>query len=440
MSMNQKPVLDWKDRIIEVKRMRIADIAGHKSNPKKHPKNQADAMTGLLNEVGKADVLKAFYSEAHGGKLTLWDGHLRQGLDPDQEWWVAITDLDDSEAILMLAAFDPIAALAQADAPKLAALLAEVQTSDDAIKKMLADMAASAGLNKKTPGADTMAQPEIADELRSKWGTDPGQVWAMGPHRIICGDCTDPAVISRLMQGDKANLLFTSPPYWIGKDYETQRSEKEIDGFIEACVKAWADAVSVDYGRIVINTGSAAIHRVEKRRSVEVLPLIDKWQHQLKQKGWLARHWRIWAKSGDFPASISPKTDVVDQHWEHLVTFDSEFSFLGTWWAPDGEQRGQEKIATAWAQQGVWSDIQGQRSSAGTHIAAFPLELPLRNVMLYTQPGEIVLDPFLGSGTTLISCDNMNRHCRGAEIDPGYLAVTLERYLEHTDQTAERVE
>lgn len=158
VGMAAKP-LDWKDRIVEIKRMRIADISGHKSNPKKHPKNQADAMTGLLNDVGKADVLKAFYSEEHGGKLTLWDGHLRQGLDPNQEWWVAITDLNDAEAKLMLVAFDPIAHLAQTDAAALEALLHDVQTGDAALQQMLADMAEEAGLYKKTVGQDT--EPQI---------------------------------------------------------------------------------------------------------------------------------------------------------------------------------------------------------------------------------------------------------------------------------------
>jgi DNA modification methylase len=282
---------------------------------------------------------------------------------------------------------------------------------------------------------DTEPQIDKAQELLAKWQVKPGQVWQLGKHKIICGDCTDLATVEKLMAGEKANLLFTSPPYWIGKNYETQNSEKEIDYFIEKCIKTWTDFITVDYGRICINTGSAAIHRIEKNRKVEVLPLIDKWQFQLKQRGWLARHWRIWAKSGDFPATISAKADVVDQHWEHIVTFDNEFSFLGTWWAPSGFQRGQEKIGTKWAQQGVWTDIHGQKSGEGSHIAAFPLELPLRNIMLYSQDGEITIDPFIGSGTTLIACENLNRQCRGIEIAPEYIAVTLQRWQDHTGKT-----
>lgn len=135
---------DWRDRIVEVKRMKVRDILAHERNPKKHPKPQADAMRGMLNEVGKADVLRAYYDEA--GKLKLWDGHLRQGLDPDQEWWIAITDLTEDEARLMLVAFDPIAALAERDADLLAGLLHDVNVGDAALQQMLTDMAEDAGI------------------------------------------------------------------------------------------------------------------------------------------------------------------------------------------------------------------------------------------------------------------------------------------------------
>lgn len=139
MNGKQKSSLDWRDRITEFKRMRISEISGHKRNPKRHPKNQADAMTGLLNEVGKADVLKAYYNAE--GKLTLWDGHLRQGLDPNQEWWIAITDLNDDEANKMLVMFDPIAAMAEYESQQLDSLLRDVNSGDEALQAMLAGLA-----------------------------------------------------------------------------------------------------------------------------------------------------------------------------------------------------------------------------------------------------------------------------------------------------------
>lgn len=286
---------------------------------------------------------------------------------------------------------------------------------------------------------DVEPQIDKAEELRVKWGVESGQLWQLGEHRLVCGDCTDKAVVERVMGGERASLLFTSPPYWVGMDYETQKSEQEIDDFIHACSRTFTEFVSVDNGRIVINTGTAAIHRIEKKRKVEVLPLIFKWQMELRQSGWLARHYRIWAKSGGFAGGVvSPKVDAVDQHWETITTFSAETEeqqYVGTYRCPAGLQRGQEKIGEKWAQQGIWTDIQGDKSANGTHIAAFPLELPERNIRLYSKDCETVFEPFSGSGTTLIACERLGRKCRAVEISPAYCAVTLDRFYRMTNIT-----
>ena len=283
---------------------------------------------------------------------------------------------------------------------------------------------------------DVEPQIDKAEELRVKWGVETGQLWQLGDHRLICGDCTDKAVVERVMGGERASLLFTSPPYWVGMDYETQKSEQEIDDFIHACSRTFTEFVLVDNGRIVINTGTAAIHRIEKKRKVEVLPLIFKWQMELRQSGWLARHYRIWAKSGGFAGGVvSPKVDAVDQHWETITTFSAETEeqqYVGTYWCPAGLQRGQEKIGEKWAQQGIWTDIQGDKSANGTHIAAFPLELPERNIRLYSKDCETVFEPFSGSGTTLIACERLGRKCRAVEISPAYVAVAIQRWVDVT--------
>ena len=201
----------------------------------------------------------------------------------------------------------------------------------------------------------------------------------------MCCDSTDSDSVAKLMNGEKAELCFTSPPYWVGKDYEYQNTEKEIDEFITNIANVICLNTNVDFGRIVINTGTASINRIDKKRKVEILPLIDKWQKSLKQHGWLMRHLRIWAKRGQLPASISPKTDVIDQHNEYIAEFENEFNQIPTFWNNAGEQRGQERIGTKWAQQGLWDDVNGEMSAGGKHIAAFPVEIPSRNIQLYTK-------------------------------------------------------
>ena len=105
----------WRERVQKIERVRVGDILANGRNAKKHPKKQTDAVTQSLDSIGKAATLMAYYSERNGGNLTLWDGHARQGLNQDELWWVAITDLTDAEADQMRLTFDPRAAMAEWD-------------------------------------------------------------------------------------------------------------------------------------------------------------------------------------------------------------------------------------------------------------------------------------------------------------------------------------
>lgn len=424
--MTKRIPITWTDCTVH-----LGDLKPWSDNPKTTSKKDARKLIESLDELGQ------FQNVSIGPDNEVFDGHQRlsawltiYGAGFEVAARRASRPLTDEERRMIAIYSRQIGAwdwdkLANWDGEQLVSWGMDGDLLQD-WKRDIAGLSALVESTKEPPPDDPGDQTSRADELQEKWQVKTGDLWVIGDHRLVCGDCTDRAVVERVMGGEKARLVFTSPPYWVGMAYETQKSEEEIDRFIHDCVACWTEFVGVDFGRICINTGSAAIHRIEKKRRVEVLPLIDKWQAELKQRGWLARHWRIWAKGGDFPASISARADVVDQHWENIVTFDNDFSFLGTWWSPAGEQSGQEKIGTPWAQQGVWSDIQGERGSNG-HIAAFPIELPKRNIMLYSESGQTVFEPFAGSGTTIVACEQLHRKARAVEISPAYCSVILER-------------
>jgi hypothetical protein len=126
--------------------MRVGDVEAHPLNPKIHPASQLDPLRGLLETVGKLDDLKAYYSERNGGKLTFFDGHGRQSLDPSAEWDIDIYNLTDAEADLVLATFDPIAYQAEQSRVKLEALLNEVSTGSASLQRMLSEMAEKVGI------------------------------------------------------------------------------------------------------------------------------------------------------------------------------------------------------------------------------------------------------------------------------------------------------
>lgn len=127
-----------RDRIIGLERVRAGDLIPNSKNWRTHPTAQRDALKGILAEVGYVDALLA--RRASEGGLELIDGHLRAETTPDMEVPVLIVDLDDAEAAKVLATFDPLAALADADAAKLDAILREVDTGSEAVQNMLAQL------------------------------------------------------------------------------------------------------------------------------------------------------------------------------------------------------------------------------------------------------------------------------------------------------------
>lgn len=133
-----------RDRVRELRRVRAGDLTPNPKNWRTHPKAQADALRGILAEVGYADALLA--RELEDGSLILVDGHLRAETTPDQEVPVLVLDIDEAEADKLLLSLDPLAALAETNAVALDALLREVDTGSEGLQQMYADLAADARL------------------------------------------------------------------------------------------------------------------------------------------------------------------------------------------------------------------------------------------------------------------------------------------------------
>src|SRR6185437_6677407 len=133
-----------RNRNVGVRRVAAASLVPHPLNWRGHPKAQQDALRGVLSEVGFVGTLLAY--ELADGRLQLIDGHLRQETMPGEEVDVMVVDLTPEEAAKVLATHDPLAAMAEASKDKLDALLREVQTGDEALAKMLGDLATGAGI------------------------------------------------------------------------------------------------------------------------------------------------------------------------------------------------------------------------------------------------------------------------------------------------------
>ncbi len=205
-----------RDRIVELRRVRAGELRPNPRNWRRHPKRQREALRALLSEVGFADAILA--RELEDDSLEIVDGHLRQSMDPQAIVPVLILDVDQDEADKLLATLDPLAAMAIADPEPLRALLESVETSSEDVRHLLAGLATAADVHARLGLVDPDEIPEPS-EPRAK----PGDVFALGEHRLACGDARDPALLGRLMGKERAQLLLTDPPYGVGYSGKTPR-------------------------------------------------------------------------------------------------------------------------------------------------------------------------------------------------------------------------
>jgi DNA modification methylase len=268
----------------------------------------------------------------------------------------------------------------------------------------------------ETPAEVADAEPQIdrADELRQKWGVSSGQLWALGDHRLICGDCTDAGVVARVMAGERADAIVTDPPYgihyrsnqpaWDGTQRRTQR-EFGSDDFDATWIAVWADVLADDAPVYVFTRW-------------DVLPL---WKVALEDAGLKIKQRLIWDKShftmGDLDYYGSQTEDIL---------FCIKGKPVLHW-----EQRRGNVIKT--------SSITYAPEGRTEHATQKPLAVIEPLVQDCAASGEIVSDPFSGSGTTLIACESLSRRCRAVEISPAYVAIALQRWHDATGKTPQLI-
>jgi hypothetical protein len=286
--------------------------------------------------------------------------------------------------------------LAEQDAETLADLWTPVELSDLS--------AAWAAEHDEAPAEDPGAQNDKADELQAKWRVVPGDLWQLGAHRLICGDCTDAAVVARVMGGEKAGAVVTDPPYGQNQKGVTNDAPEQLQSIIDGAVANLPieNAVVVAFSSprtfpTWLDAIRAAGHRFER-----MLWLYKAAQETFPWRGWLLKSEAILAST----VGVGQWQDV--HPYSHDCYYKSEVSGE---LAPD----------------------------SGWHGSVKPFDVVQDLMSRVSASGAIVFDGFLGSGTTLIACERLGRRCRAVEIEPKYIAVALERWSTMTGQTPIRL-
>lgn len=253
---------------------------------------------------------------------------------------------------------------------------------------------------------DPDAIPEDVDPV-----CKPGDIWRLGGHRIMCGDSTKIGDVEKLMSGEKADMVFTDPPY--GVDYEGKTKDKlkiKNDSGDETSLLAIISS-SFDNTDLAIREGAYCF------ATVPAGPLHILFADDWKRRGWL-RQIMVWVKD-------SMVLGHSEYHYQH------EPILFG--WKPGGERlKNTDRTKTT-----VWSFDRPKASRE--HPTMKPVEMWAYGITQHTNPKDGVYDPFCGSGTTVISCEKTGRRCFGMEIDPHYCDVIIKRWEDFTGNKAEKL-
>jgi hypothetical protein len=378
-----------RDRIRELRRVSASELRPNPKNWRTHPQAQADALKGVLAEVGIADAVLA--RELEDGSLMLLDGHLRVETMGDQILPVLVLDVDEAEGDKVLATLDPLAAMAESDAAKLDAILREVDTGSPELQQMLSDLAEDAGLYQDE------AQEIVEDEVLEPPAdpiTKPGDLWVLGEHRLLCGDSTKAEDVERLMAGAKADLCLTDPPYGLGDTTSDKNNYNEYDDT-----------------------------RINLIKTI----------------------------SGFFPLAKSVAKCVVFTPGNGNTSLYESPTWTMAWFTPAGVGRGPWGFCCwqpilCYGKDPKLAKGKGCHPDALTHTEASeklghpctkPIKLWCWLMERTSEKGETIYEPFGGSGTTLIAAEQLGRKCYGMEISPAYCDVIVKRWETLTGKKAE---
>jgi DNA modification methylase len=291
---------------------------------------------------------------------------------------------------------------------------------------------------------------EVIPEVPTKPISRLGDLWILDRHRVLCGSSMDSEDVRRLLNGEKINVVFTSPPYASQRKYDPTSGFRPVppDQYVE-----WFSPVPENIATHLAEDGSYFLnikeHCEDGQRHLYVKDLTIA---HVRLWSWLFVDEFVWRKSG-LPGKWNNR---FRNQWEpifhfsrsgrikifhHAVSYESDGVFVTSSEAKKNitgftHPPKYQLDRTGYALPGNVIECGEEHSQTLDHSAAFPVTLPEFFIKAFSSSDDVVFDPFLGSGTVIIAAEKNGRRGTGIEISPGYIDVVVRRWQSFTGKAA----
>ena len=388
---------------VNIKAVKVAELKAYENNPRKN-KKAVEAVAKSIDTFGfKVPII----IDKDGVIIA---GHTRKAaaeeLGLEVVPCIIADDLTPEQAAAFRLADNKTAELSEWDDDKLAEEIKALRDFAVDLSEFGFDLSEfeERAEVEKVEDEEEEQEEEIVPRMKA------GEVWQLGRHRLMCGDSTDKADVLKLLNGARADMVFTDPPYGVnvegGKNNNTiagDLTQTAIPFSFEICT----EVATKENARFYFCGGEANIGLYFK--------LFERYLRQMPKL-------LVWVKENQVLSHNN-------YHKQYELIFFGYKKGGGNLWFSSREMQDASD---------VWN-VSRDPSKTYVHPTQKPVELPARAIRNSSKKGDIVFEPFSGSGSTMLTCEQLERTCYAMEIDPVYCEATLRRWERLTGEKAEKV-
>ena len=394
-----------------IKQFKLSELKPAEYNPRVISK---DALAGLTNSIERFGCVEPIVVNIRRGKNTIIGGHQRywalKRLRIKEVICVTVDCSKEDEKLLNLTLNNPHiqGAFIEGIAGYIDKLRAGLSGDSDYLDLRIAELRGEIADEK-----EGLIPDDEIPEPPKKAITKPGDLWILGRHRLLCGDSTKEDDVKRLMGGKKADMVFTDPPYGVNYDGGRHNKNKRVamqgdnttDLYIPCCKQSFLYSKNTS----VFYLWHAGVKGIAAAAAAAAA-------------GYMIRCELIWHKLKAHYGDGAYAAQYMQKHEPCYYCYKKNQK--AQWFGPNNE-------VTVW-------EIE-QPSKNEYHPVQKPVSLAERAIRNSSKNKQIILDLFIGSGTTIIACEKLNRICYSMEIDPIYCDVAIKRWEQWTGKKARRV-